>query len=251
MRFTFLGTGTSQGVPVITCKCAVCTSSNVKDKRLRTSLMVQSDTTTVVIDTGPDFRQQMLQNKVQDVDAVLFTHGHKDHIAGLDDIRPFNYLLEKEIDIYAETIVQEALKREFQYAFEPQQYPGVPLINLITIDETPFAINDIDVIPIRAMHKSLPVLGFRFDDFTYITDANFIAESELEKMYDTEVLVINALRKEAHYSHFSLDEAIAIAQKVNAKQTFFTHISHHMGLHDEVNLTLPKNMYLAYDGLVL
>lgn len=251
MRFSFLGTGTSQGVPVITCNCAVCTSTNSKDQRLRTSLMVESDTTTLVVDTGPDFRQQMLNNKVQDLDAVLFTHGHKDHIAGLDDIRPFNYLLDKKIDIYAEPMVQDALKREFQYAFEPQQYPGVPLMNLITIDETPFIVNDIKVIPIRAMHKTLPVLGFRFDNFTYITDANFIDEKELEKTYNTDILVLNALRREAHYSHFSLDEAIAIAQKVNAKQTFFTHISHHMGLHDAINKTLPKNMYLAYDGLVL
>lgn len=249
MKFTFLGTGTSQGVPVITCNCEVCTSSDFRNNRTRTSLLIQSVTTTVVIDTGPDFRAQLLREKVQDLDAVVFTHGHKDHVAGLDDIRPFNYMLHKTIKVYAELGVQEILKREFAYAFQPQEYPGVPQINLITIDEAPFMIGDIPFIPIRAMHKTLPVLGFRIHDFTYITDANFIADSELEKIKGSKVLVLNALRKETHYSHFSLSQAIEIAQKINPETTYLTHISHHMGLYQEVNKELPPGIKLAYDGL--
>ncbi len=249
MKFTFLGTGTSQGVPIITCNCPVCTSADKHDNRTRTSLLIQSATTTVVIDTGPDFRAQLLREKVQDLDAVVFTHGHKDHVAGLDDIRPFNYMLNKTIKVFAELGVQEILKREFAYAFQPQEYPGVPQINLITIDETPFMIGDIPFIPIRAMHKTLPVLGFRIHDFTYITDANFIADTELEKIKGSKILVLNALRRETHYSHFSLSQAIEIAEKINPDNTYFTHISHHMGLYDEVNAALPNGIGLAYDGL--
>lgn len=251
MKFTFLGTGTSQGVPVITCKCEVCTSSNSKDNRTRTSLLVQSDATTLVIDTGPDFRSQLLREKVQDLDAVLFTHGHKDHVAGLDDIRPFNYLLKKTIQVYAETRVQETLKREFAYAFEKQEYPGAPQITLNTIDEIPFKIGDIDIVPIRLMHKDLPVLGFRMQDFTYITDANFISKKELEKIKGTKILVLNALRKEKHFSHFNLEEASAIVKKVNPESAYFTHISHHLGKYTDIEQELSNNMHLAYDGLSL
>lgn len=251
MQFTFLGTGTSQGVPVITCQCEVCTSTDLKNNRTRTSLLIQSDTTTVVIDTGPDFRAQMLREKVQDLDAVVFTHGHKDHVAGLDDIRPFNYLLNKTIDVYAEERVQEILHKEFSYAFETQKYPGAPQIKLNSIDETPFVIGDIPFIPIRAMHKDLPVLGFRINDFTYITDANFIDDSELEKIKGSSVLVLNALRNETHYSHFNLQQAIEIVNIVKPKRAYFTHISHHLGLHDVVEKELPENIFLAYDGLVI
>lgn len=251
MKFTFLGTGTSQGVPVITCKCEVCQSSDKRNNRTRTSLLIQSDTTTVVIDTGPDFRTQMLRENVQDLDAVLFTHGHKDHVAGLDDIRPFNYLLEKTIQVYAENSVQEILKREFSYAFVGHDYPGAPQIQLHTIDETPFLIGDIPFIPIRAIHKTLPVLGFRIHDFTYITDANFIADNELEKIKGSKIVVLNALRKEPHYSHFSLPEALKIADEVQAEKAYFTHISHHLGLHEQEENELPKNRYLAYDGLCI
>ena len=251
MKFTFLGTGTSQGVPVITCKCEVCQSSDKRNNRTRTSLLIQSDTTTVVIDTGPDFRTQMLRENVQDLDAVLFTHGHKDHVAGLDDIRPFNYLLEKTIQVYAENSVQEILKREFSYAFVGHDYPGAPQIQLHTIDETPFLIGDIPFIPIRAIHKTLPVLGFRIHDFTYITDANFIADNELEKMKGSKIVVLNALRKEPHYSHFSLPEALKIADEIQAEKAYFTHISHHLGLHEQEENELPKNRYLAYDGLCI
>jgi phosphoribosyl 1,2-cyclic phosphate phosphodiesterase len=251
MKYTFLGTGTSQGVPVITCKCEVCQSTNKKDNRTRTSLLIQSDTTTVVIDTGPDFRVQMLRENIQDLDAVLFTHGHKDHVAGLDDIRPFNYILEKTIDVYAEERVQDILKKEFSYAFKPQDYPGVPQIRLNTIDENPFTIGDIHFLPIRVMHKDLPVLGFRINDFTYITDANFIADSELEKIKGSKVLVLNALRKETHYSHFNLEQAIAIIKQVQPETAYLTHISHHLGLYDVVKNELPSNIHLAYDGLTL
>ncbi|MFN8237204.1 MAG: MBL fold metallo-hydrolase [Chitinophagales bacterium] len=249
IRFTFLGTGTSQGVPVITCHCEVCASSDNRDKRTRTSLLIQSATTSVVIDTGPDFRQQMLRENVQNLDAVVFTHGHKDHVAGLDDIRPFNYLLNKTIDVYAEMAVQEILRNEFSYAFKPQDYPGVPQISLKSMDEQPFDIGDIHFIPIRVMHKQLPVLGFRINDFTYITDANYIAECELEKIKGTKILVLNALRKEKHFSHFNLQEALDIVELINPQQAYFTHLSHHLGTHTAVECELPEYVSLAYDGL--
>lgn len=251
MQYTFLGTGTSQGVPVITCTCEVCLSADKRNNRTRTSLMIQSATTSVVIDTGPDFRAQMLREQVQNLDAVVFTHGHKDHVAGLDDIRPFNYLLGKTIDVYAEERVQDILKKEFSYAFVGHDYPGAPQIRLNTIDETPFAINDISFLPIRVRHKQLPVLGFRVNDFTYITDANFITDDELEKIKGSKVLVLNALRREPHYSHFNLEQAIEIVQKVKPEKAYFTHISHHLGLHEAVEKELPENIFLAYDGLVI
>lgn len=249
MQFTFLGTGTSQGIPVITCHCEVCTSPDQRNNRTRTSLHVQSDTTSVVIDTGPDFRFQMLREKVQSLDAVVFTHGHKDHVAGLDDIRPFNYLHNKTIAVYAEERVQQILKKEFSYAFEEQEYPGVPQVQLQTIAEYPFMVGDIPFLPIRVKHKELPVLGFRIGDFSYITDANYIAPSEMEKLRGSKVLVLNALRREPHYSHFNLEQAVAIARDIQAERTYFTHISHHMGLHEEVENELPANIFLAYDGL--
>jgi phosphoribosyl 1,2-cyclic phosphate phosphodiesterase len=249
IKFTFLGTGTSQGVPVITCSCNVCASANARDKRTRTSLLIQSASTAVVIDTGPDFRFQMLREQVKDLDAVVFTHGHKDHVAGLDDIRPFNYLLNKTIDVYAEQAVQEILKSEFSYAFKPQDYPGVPQINLHTIQLDPFNIGDLHFIPIRVLHKNLPVLGFRVNDFTYITDANLIEPEEMEKLKGTRILVLNALRREQHFSHFSLQEAIDIAETIKPEQTYFTHISHHLGLHETVERELPETIHLAYDGL--
>lgn len=249
MKFTFLGTGTSQGVPVITCMCAVCISTDKRDNRTRTSLLIQSENTSVVIDTGPDFRHQLLRENVKDLDAVVFTHGHKDHVAGLDDIRPFNYMLGKTMDVYAEEMVQEILKKEFSYAFVGHDYPGAPQINLKTIDETPFQIGDIPFIPIRAIHKTLPVLGFRIHDFTYITDANFISKKELEKIKGTKILVLNALRKEKHFSHFNLQEAMEIVEIIKPERAYFTHISHHLGLYETVEKELPANVHLAYDGL--
>jgi len=218
---------------------------------MRTSLLVQSEKTTLVIDTGPDFRSQMLREKVQDLDAVVYTHGHKDHVAGLDDIRPFNYMKNKTIEVYAEVRVQEVLKREFAYAFQQHHYPGAPQIHLNTISETTFTIGDISLIPIRLMHNELPVLGFRINDFTYITDANFISEQELEKIKGSKILVLNALRREKHFSHFNLDEAIEIANKINPDRAYFTHISHHLGKYKDLEQELPDNMHLAYDGLAL
>lgn len=252
MKITFLGTGTSQGVPLIGCQCAVCKSINPKDNRLRSSLHIQSDRTSIVIDTGPDFRQQMLRENILDLDAVLFTHAHKDHIAGLDDIRAYNYILKKEIEVFANDATQEQIKKEFSYIFREIKYPGIPQINLNTIEsDQPFTIGDLDIIPIDVMHYKLPVLGFRINNFTYITDANYINDANLDKIKGSEVLVLNALRHEEHISHFTLQQAQGIAQQLEIPKTYFTHISHQLGLHTSINSALPENMNLAFDGLVL
>lgn len=251
MKVTFLGSGTSQGVPVIACNCEVCTSLDPKDNRLRSSILIESEEKTVVIDTGPDFRYQMLRAKVQKLDAVVFTHAHKDHIAGMDDIRAFNYKQKSAMEVYATDAVQEALKREFYYIFSDFKYPGIPLINLNTIHLSPFKIGDIDFNPIQVMHFKMPVLGFRIKDFTYITDAKTISEEEQEKIKGSKILVINALQKENHISHFTFDEAIAFAQKMKAEKTYFTHISHRLGKHEMVSKELPEGIELAYDGLTI
>ncbi|ALL05081.1 MBL fold metallo-hydrolase [Pedobacter sp. PACM 27299] len=251
MKVTFLGTGTSQGIPVITCNCAVCQSADHKNKRLRVSVLLEMGDKTIVIDSGPDFRYQMLRANVKDLDAILYTHEHKDHVAGLDDIRPFNYLLKKNIDIYATTRVQDALKREFSYIFADTHYPGLPQIELHTITDQPFEIGHTTVIPLNIMHYKLPILGFRIHDFTYITDAKTISEETIAKVKGTKILVINALQHEEHISHFTLKEAVAFAQKIGAEMTYLTHISHNLGLHEEVERELPGNIKLAYDGLSL
>jgi phosphoribosyl 1,2-cyclic phosphate phosphodiesterase len=251
LKITFLGTGTSQGVPVITCNCEVCQSDDHRNNRLRVSILIETADKTIVIDSGPDFRYQMLRAKVRDLDAILFTHEHKDHVAGLDDIRPFNYLLHKNIDIFATTGVQEALKREFSYIFSDVKYPGLPQIELHTIDQDPFFIGQTEIIPLAIMHYKLPILGFRIGDFTYITDAKTISNETIEKVRGTKILIINALQRQPHISHFTLDEAIDFAQKIGAEQTYFTHISHNLGLHEEVEKELPAGMKLAYDGLTL
>jgi len=251
LKVTFLGTGTSQGVPVIACDCEVCQSKDLHDKRLRSSVMIEVDNKVFVIDTGPDFRQQMLRENVKKLDAILFTHEHKDHIAGLDDIRSFNWLYKKPMDIYAEKRVLNALQIEYSYVFAVDKYPGIPEMTLHEIDETPFFIDNIKIIPIRALHYKLPVLGFRIHNFAYITDANFIEEKELEKVRGVNCFVINALRKKEHISHFNLEQAVEIAKKVGAEQTYLTHISHLMGFHNNINANLPKNIQLAYDELVL
>ena len=251
MIATFLGTGTSQGVPLIACNCEVCKSTDTKDKRLRSSILIESDTTTMVIDTGPDFRYQMLRKNVQKLDAVVYTHEHKDHIAGLDDIRAFNYKQQAAMDVYADKNVQLALRREFAYIFSDKKYPGVPLINLHDIQDNVFTIGDIDLIPIQVMHYKLPVLGFRINDFTYITDAKTIIETEREKIKGSKILVINALQKEKHVSHFTFDEAIQFANDMDAEMTYFTHISHRLGKQLDVENELPSNVRLAYDGLKL
>jgi phosphoribosyl 1,2-cyclic phosphate phosphodiesterase len=251
VTITFLGTGTSQGVPVIACGCAVCASANKQDKRLRTSILVESEEKVIVIDSGPDFRHQMLRANVQRLDAIVFTHEHKDHIAGLDDIRAFNYKQQQAIDVYADLRVQDALKREFHYIFQERKYPGIPQLNLHTIGLSPFVIGDVNFTPIEVLHYKLPVLGFRINDFTYITDAKTVSDFEREKLKGTKILVINALQKQDHISHFTLDEAIAFAGEIGAEKTYFTHISHRLGKHEEIAPELPEGIELAYDGLKL
>jgi len=244
-----LGTGTSSGVPMIGCDCEVCTSTDPNDNRLRSSVLIQSQQTSLVVDTTPDFRYQMLRINNRRLDAVVYTHPHKDHLAGLDDIRAYNYFTKKPMDIYANTLTEEALRRDYYYAFSDTRYPGVPELNLITIDEHPFFVGDIPVLPIEVWHYKMPVFGFRFGDFTYITDANRIEASEKEKIRGSKILVLNALRKENHLSHFTLDEAVALAQELAVPQVYFTHISHQLGLHQQINKELPSHIQLAYDGL--
>ena len=252
MKVTFLGTGTSQGVPVIACDCAVCISADQHDKRLRVSVLIEMQGKTIIVDTGPDFRYQMLRAGVKKLDAILYTHQHKDHVAGLDDVRAFNYVQNSEIDIYANKRVQEALKNEFHYVFSGNNYPGIPRLKLNTIEEgLPFQAAGIDVIPISVMHFQLPVFGFRIADFTYITDANLITAAEKSKIKGSDILVINALQKEKHISHFTLEEALELAAEIGAKKTYLTHISHRLGAHDEVSEQLPEGVFLAYDGLEL
>ena len=250
MKITFLGTGTSQGVPVIACSCRVCSNSDLKDKRYRSSVLIEIDNRAIVIDTGPDFRSQMLANHVQRLDAVLFTHEHKDHVAGLDDIRPFNFKQQAPISVYASDRVEQAIKREFHYIFAEKKYPGIPEITLHEIDLEPFTLfENIQIIPIEVKHYLMPVLGFRINNFTYITDAKTIAEKEIEKIKGTEVLVINALRIESHPAHFNLDEALQFIDLIKPKKAFLTHISHLFGTHKEIEQMLPKNVYVSYDGL--
>lgn len=252
MKITFLGTGTSQGVPIIACGCKVCSSPDAKDKRLRSSIMIETDTTCIVIDTGPDFRQQMLREHVRKVDAIVFTHGHKDHVAGLDDIRAFNFFQQQAMAVYATEATQETIRREFEYIFSNSSYPGVPQVELYTLDKSnPITIGDITLIPIEVMHYKMPVLGFRINQFTYITDANFISEEELTKVHGTDILVLNALRREPHISHFTLDQAIELAQTIGASNTYLTHISHQLGLHEEVSKELPAGIQLSYDQFVI
>jgi phosphoribosyl 1,2-cyclic phosphate phosphodiesterase len=249
LKITFLGTGTSQGIPVISCGCKICTSSDFRDNRLRTSVLMETGDKTIVIDSGPDFRFQMLRAGVKDLDAIVFTHEHKDHIAGLDDIRPFNYLLKKNIDIYADQQVEKALKREFSYIFSEVHYPGLPQINLHEITGEPFAIGENLWIPVDIMHYKLPIYGYRVNDFTYITDAKTVSKISIDKIKGTKVLVVNALQRSTHISHFNLEQAIAFAKEINAEMTYLTHISHNLGLHEEVERELPPNIRLAYDGL--
>lgn len=246
-----MGTGTSSGVPMIGCDCEVCTSTNPQDNRLRSSVLIQSAQTSLVVDTTPDFRYQMLRINNRRLDAVVYTHPHKDHLAGLDDIRAYNYFTKKPMDIYANTLTEEALRRDYYYAFSDTRYPGVPELNLITIDQQPFFVGDIPVLPIEVWHYKMPVFGFRFGDFTYITDANRIEESEKEKIRGSKILVLNALRKENHLSHFTLSEAVLLAEELKIPQVYFTHISHQLGLHEVINGELPSHMRLAYDGLQL
>jgi phosphoribosyl 1,2-cyclic phosphate phosphodiesterase len=248
---TFLGTGTSQGVPMIACNCEVCSSTDKHDKRLRSSIMIEAEGKVIVVDTGPDFRYQMLRECVKRLDAVVFTHAHKDHIAGLDDIRAFNYKQQAPMDVYADVRVQEALRREFYYIFSDYKYPGVPEVRMHTITSKSFEVAGLTLMPVEVLHYKLPVNGFRIGEFTYITDAKTVAAQEREKIKGTRILVINALQKQPHISHFTYDEAIAFAQEIGAEKTYFTHISHRLGKHADVNPQLPPGIELAYDGLKL
>ena len=251
MKVTFLGTGTSQGIPVIACDCKVCTSENPKDNRLRTSILIEENNQTIVIDTGPDFRQQMLRENVQKLDAIVFTHQHKDHVAGMDDIRAFNYKFKKDMDIYCTAEVEEALIREFPYVFSAYKYPGVPEIKVHNIKNEPFIINGVELIPIEGLHYKLPVFGYRIKDFVYLTDVSFVSEREKEKMKGAEVIVLDALRKIPHISHFTMEQAVELLEELKPKQGYLIHISHLMGKHNEVVKELPNFIEPAHDGLIL
>lgn len=236
---------------MIGCDCEVCRSGDPKDKRLRSSILVQSPQTTLVVDTGPDFRYQMLRKNVKKLDAVLFTHPHKDHLAGLDDIRAFNFFSKKPIDIYADSLTEEAVRRDFYYAFTDTKYPGLPELNMNSISLEPFMVGDIPVIPVQVWHLRMPVLGFRFGAFTYITDANRIEASEKDKIRGSEVMVVNALRKQTHVSHFNLAEAIELVEELKVPTAYLTHLSHQMGLHSVIESELPEQVHLAWDGMEL
>lgn len=248
-ELTFLGTGTSQGVPMIGCQCDVCCSNDPKDKRLRSSVLINCNNTTIVIDTGPDFRYQMLRENVSKIDAVLFTHAHKDHTAGLDDIRGFNYVMKKSIGIYAEKRCMDVIKKDFDYAFSEHKYPGVPEITPNIIDTTPFFINDVKIIPIRGSHHRMPVFGFRIENLCYLTDMNHIESDELSKIKGVDTLIINSLRHTTHLSHFTLKEALEIIQEIGAQKSYLTHISHQLGHYQTLSKTLPEGVFLSYDKL--
>jgi phosphoribosyl 1,2-cyclic phosphate phosphodiesterase len=251
VKLTFLGTGTSQGVPLIACTCEICQSKNTKDKRLRSSVLIEHADSSFVIDTGPDFRQQMLRADVKNVDAVIFTHEHNDHIIGLDDVRAYNFIHKKAIDIYATTRVQEAIHRLFPYIFSDTKYPGIPKLELHTIFDEPFKINQSTFIPINVLHYKMPVKAFRIENITYITDANFITEEEKEKIKGSEIIIVNALRKEEHISHFTFNQAVALMQELKPKKAYFTHISHQLGKYEDIKKQLPDWIEPAYDGLVI
>ncbi len=245
----FLGTGTSQGIPVIGCDCAVCKSQNPLDHRLRTAFYLCVDDVNFVIDTGPDFRQQMLTNNITKLDAVLVTHEHKDHLAGLDDIRPFNFMNFTAMPIFAEHRVADVIRKEFSYVFVEHKYPGVPMMDLQEISDKPFDFKGITIQPLRVLHMELPIYGFRIGQFAYITDASNIPEETMNLLEGVEVLVINALRYKPHYSHFCVNQSLEIIEKLKPKQAYFTHMSHDIGLYDEVYNTFPENVHLGYDGL--
>jgi len=246
---TFLGTGTSQGVPVIGCDCEVCRSLDFQDNRLRTSIHFEVDGQSIIVDTGPDFRQQVLRERIKRLDAVLFTHAHKDHTAGMDDIRSYNFRQKADMPIYGTESVIDQLKQEFAYVFAEKKYPGIPQVVVNHIDKEPFHVGPVLVTPIEVMHYKLPVLGFRIKDFTYITDANYISEEEKEKIKGSKYLVLNALQIEEHISHFTLAQALAVIEELKPEKAFLTHISHKLGKHRNITPSLPDNVVLAYDGL--
>jgi phosphoribosyl 1,2-cyclic phosphate phosphodiesterase len=249
MKITILGTGTSQGVPIIGSDHPVCNSSDPKDKRLRVSALLEWGNKSYVIDCGPDFRQQMLANDVKKIDGILFTHEHNDHVIGLDDVRPF-YFRQGNIAIYAHKRVMNELKKRFEYIFTIEnKYPGAPTLDENIINEQPFVLGEKKIIPINVYHGKLQVFGFRIDDFAYVTDAKYIDQAEKDKLKGVKVLILNALRKEEHNTHLNLNQAINVADEIGADQTYFTHISHHMGFHQDIEKELPQNIHLAYDNL--
>ena len=249
MKVTFLGTGTSQGVPVIGCTCEVCRSIDFRDKRLRTSILIEIRDQTFIIDTGPDFRQQMLREQVKRIDAVIFTHAHRDHTAGLDDVRAYNFMQQMDMPVYGTPSVLDQLKIEYAYAFAKDYYPGIPRLTMHSIDGEAFTVNGIPFLPLPVMHLHMPVLGFRIENFSYITDANYIPPETMEKLEGTETLVLNALQREQHISHFNLSEALDMVETIRPNHTYFTHISHKLGLHADVAKELPDHVSLAFDGL--
>lgn len=251
MKITFLGTGTSQGVPLVACDCEVCQSAFPKDSRLRSSILIEVDHQVIVVDAGPDFRQQMLKNKVKRLDALLLTHSHQDHISGLDDLKGFNYFQRKAVNVYAQKNVQQDIMTQYPYLFVDNKYPGVVELQFHTVSTKPFKIEHTRVIPLEVMHRNLPILGFRVGDFVYITDANEISEHTLSLLQGTKIMVINALRKKPHHSHFNVEQALEVIEKVKPDKAYLTHICHQLGLHEKVNLELPENIELAYDGLTI
>lgn len=249
IKVTFLGTGTSQGVPVIGCDCEVCASANPKDNRLRSSILIETEGKVICVDTGPDFRQQMLREKVQTLNAIVYTHEHKDHTAGMDDVRAFNFKQKRPMDLFVDENVEACLRREFSYAFAKNPYPGVPRLNLIRIKNEPFLVEGVNFQPIELMHYKLPIFGFRVGDFAYCTDVNYISDKEKKKLKGLKVLVLTALRKEKHISHFNLSQALALIKELSPEKAYLTHISHLLGKHDDVSKELPPNVELSYDGL--
>lgn len=249
MRVTFLGTGTSQGVPTIGCNCVVCTSDNPYDSRLRCSVWIEINKKHLIIDTSSDFRQQMLTAKVPRIDALLFTHAHKDHVSGLDDIRAYNALQNSAIDAYANAQTAQQIQEEFSYIFREPKYPGIPQLNLHVIDINPFTVQGIEIIPVEVIHYKLPIFGYKIENFTYITDASYISNEMKNRIKGTDTLIINALRKEKHISHFTLEESLAVIEEIKPRRAYLTHISHQMGLYETVSQELPPNVFLAYDGL--
>ncbi len=251
MRITLLGTGTSSGVPLIGCGCDVCRSLDYRDKRLRVSLHLEVNGRHFIIDTGPDFRQQVLRERIVELDAILFTHQHKDHTAGLDDVRAFNFLQQRDMPVYGRAQVLEQLHREFEYIFAEHRYPGIPRLQLHEISSEPFEIKGVHFVPIDVLHHRLPVFGFRTGNFAYLTDVNHIAESEQAKLKGLDILILGALQREQHISHYSLAQALEMVEKLKPRMTYFTHISHKMGKHAEVEKELPPHIRLGYDGLQL
>jgi phosphoribosyl 1,2-cyclic phosphate phosphodiesterase len=251
IKVTFLGTGTSGGVPMVSCSCEVCKSTDPRDKRLRTSVLIQTPSTTICIDAGPDFRTQMLQYDVKKIDAILITHGHRDHVGGLDDVRPFNFLQGKWMDIYCDEYAEQMIRDQYSYAFTNLEYAYAPKLNFISVGHEEFAVNDLTIQPITVMHHKLPVKAYRIGDFTYITDAKTIDETEFEKIKGTKILVLNALRATEHDAHFTIAQALDMVDKIKPERAYFIHMSHHFGKHTDMQPTLPDNVTIAYDGLVI